>query len=59
MKFRDPWLEHLWSLRGTYVGTLIDKDHLSRKQPCSTTLGTGRKLEHGSHKLRPDKKPNP
>ena len=51
----DPWLLHLWGLRGTYAGTQIDWPF--HEQPCSTSLETGGKVKHGSNLVRP--KPNP
>jgi hypothetical protein len=47
----DPWLQHLWGLRGTYNGTLIDKDHLVSCDPKIE------RLFHGSNKLRPQQDP--
>jgi len=47
----DPWLQHLWDLRGTYVGTQIDWP--LHEQPCSTSLETGGKVKHGNNQLRP------
>ena len=40
----DPWLQHLWGLRGTYNGTLIDfearreeLEQMMREKPCQTS----------------------
>ena len=62
----DPWMQHLWSLRGTYNGTLIDfearreeLEEMFREQPCSTSLETGGKVKHGNNQLQPSKDPCP
>ena len=49
----DPWMQHLWGLRGTYVGTQIDWPF--REQPCSTSLETGGKVKRDARRahLRP------
>ena len=51
----DPWMQHLWGLRGTYVGTQIDWPF--REQPCSTSLETGGKVKHGNNQLQPPEDP--
>ena len=59
----DPWLRHLWGLRGTYAGTLIDfearREELEKmfaEPSCAPTLGA-EEGKHGSCLVRP--KPNP
>jgi len=62
VNFNDPWMQHLWDLRGTYNGTLIDFEarreeieEMFREQPRSTSLETGDKVKHGSNQLCPVK----
>ena len=45
---RDPWLRHLWALRGTYAGTLIDFE--ARRAELE-------RLMYGSDLVQPSKDP--
>ena len=41
----DPWMQHLWGLRGTYVGTQIDwPTEPEREKLCQTSASAPAKV---------------